>query len=328
MKIHDKLFCVISILRCRFLKQRVPLAVRWQLTDRCTLKCRYCNIWKTRSEELGFDRIRRGIDSLAALGMKRVSFSGGEALLRNDIGEIVRYAVKKNIYPEMNTNGTLVINKIDVVKQLDYLKISFDGPESVHDYLRGKGSYRSVMEAAEECRKRGVAFGFATTLTRYNIEAIPEILKVARRFNTIVAFQPLKQLYRGVENITEIAPEQEGYRKAVSILLAEKLSGNRNIRNSPAGLRHIYNWPRYKRLACRAGKIFCIINVNGDICPCDRIHYDRSLPNIAAGNMREALAQLPEVHCEGCGFCGSLELNYLMSFKIEILSSIKRIIDG
>ncbi|MDD5746894.1 MAG: radical SAM protein, partial [Candidatus Omnitrophica bacterium] len=269
MKAKDKIACLGSIVRCRFLKQRIPLAVRWQLTNRCTLRCRYCKVWQTPGKEPGFDTVRRGIDVLTELGMKRISLSGGEVLLRDDIDEIVRYAVSKKIYPEMNTNGTLVKKKIDVVKQLDYLKISFDGPETVHDHLRGKGSYRGVMEAAEECRRQGVAFGFATTLTKYNIGSLGEILDAAKRFNTIVAFQPLKQLYRGVDDISEMAPEAGPYKEAVTRLLAAKLSGNKNIRNSVRGLRHIYHWPRYERLTCYAGKIFCIIDTNGDICPCD-----------------------------------------------------------
>jgi len=151
-------------------------------------------------------------------------------------------------------------------------------------------------------------------------------LNVAKRFNTIVAFQPLKQLYRGVDNITDMAPDRESYQRAVNRLLAAKLSGNKNIRNSVPGLRHILHWPRYERLVCRAGKIFCIIDTNGDICPCDRIRYEHPLPNITEPDIAAALRRLPEVRCSGCGFCGSLELNYLMSFRTGILSSIKKII--
>ncbi|MBI4846243.1 MAG: radical SAM protein [Candidatus Omnitrophica bacterium] len=326
MKIKDKISCAVSVFKCLLLKKNIPLAVRWQLTNRCTLQCRYCRLWNTPAKELNVHDIIRGIDALARLGTKRISFSGGEALLRNDIEEILRYTVEKKIYPEMNTNGTLVKEKINVLKYVDFLKISLDGPEKVHDFLRGKGSYLKVIEAADACMRHGINFGFATTLTKYNIDSVDEILKLARRYNTIVAFQPLKKLYRGFENISELMMEESYFKKAVDNLLLEKASGNKNIRNSLLGLKHIYNWPRYNKLKCYAGKIFCIIDVNGDICPCDRISYNCSLPNITNMSIKNALSLLPEVYCDGCGFCGALELDYLMKLRLNVLLSIKKII--
>ncbi|MFH1061641.1 MAG: radical SAM protein [Candidatus Omnitrophota bacterium] len=326
MRTKDKILCLWSIGKCRFFRKRVPLAVRWQLTNRCTLRCRYCNVWKTHCDELDFDTVAKGIDALAKLGTKRISYSGGDVLLRDDFEKILKHTSLRKIYSEMNSNGVMVKEKIKLLKYLDFIKLSLDGPEDSHDFLRGNGSYRKVMQAADACVTEGIKFGFTTTLTKYNIDKLDEILKIAKYYNTIVAFQPLKKLYRGLENIDELIPDEGYFKKAIDGLISKKLSGNKNIRNSLLGLRHVYNCPKYKKLKCYAGWIFCIINPDGQMCACDRISYDRELPNITSLSVKEALARLPEVHCNGCGFCGSLELNYLMSFKTKVLASIEKII--
>jgi MoaA/NifB/PqqE/SkfB family radical SAM enzyme len=326
MRTKDKILCLWSIGKARVFRKRIPLAVRWQLTNRCTLRCRYCNLWKTHCSELDFDAVAKGIDALAKLGTKRISYSGGDVLLRDDFEKILKHTSLRNIYSEMNSNGVMIKEKIKSLKYLDFIKLSLDGPEDIHDFLRGNGSYLKVMQAADACLSEGIKFGFATTLTKHNIDRLNEILKIAKQYNTIVAFQPLKKLYRGIENIDELVSDEGDFKKAIDGLISKKLSGNKNIRNSLLGLRHIYNWPKYKKLKCYAGWIFCIINPDGQMCACDRINYDRELPNITTISVKQALSKLPEVHCSGCGFCGSLELNYLMSFKTKVLFSIEKII--
>ncbi len=62
-----------------------PYAATIKLTERCNSKCITCNYWQKKTEDLidtktAVDFIR----DLARLGVKRIRFSGGEPLLRND----------------------------------------------------------------------------------------------------------------------------------------------------------------------------------------------------------------------------------------------------
>lgn len=222
MLIKDKLSCACSVLRCRVFKQRIPIAVRWQLTNRCTLNCVYCNIWNTRAQELSYEEVVKVIDELAQIGTKRISFSGGEPLLREDIAEIIAYCRNKNIYPEMNSNGTLIPDNIDVIRGLDFLKLSLDGPEDAHDLLRGKGSYRKVINAADACESEKIKFGFACTLTKHNIHNLDFMLELADKYQTIVAFQPIKKIYRGVEDISGLVPDIKDFKQAITKLIKSK----------------------------------------------------------------------------------------------------------
>lgn len=328
MRLRDKIQSFKAVLKVRVLHKRVPLAVRFQVTNHCTLHCKYCNLWQTKTKELSTQEIIDIIGELLKLGTKRISFSGGEPLLRTDIGEIITYCKKNYIYPEMNSNGTLVPERIEVIKKVAFLKLSLDGPEDVHDATRGKGSYQKVIKAADAAFENKISFGFACTLTKYNINSLDHVLDVAKKYDSIVAFQPLKQIYGGAKDIKDLAPSEDEFRKAIGNLISKKMSGNKNFRNSLVGLRHIYNWPRYKNIKCWAGWIFCIINTNGDLFPCDRISYNLQPPNCISLGVKNAIKVFPEVHCSGCGFCGALELNYLMRFRIDVLPSIRKIINA
>ena len=77
----------------------------------------------------------------------------------------------------MNSNGTLVPDCIDNIRELDFLKLSLDGPKSVHDLLRGKGSYEKVIKAADVCHREKIKFGFACTLTKYNINKSYDLVR-------------------------------------------------------------------------------------------------------------------------------------------------------
>jgi pyrroloquinoline quinone biosynthesis protein E len=322
MRIKNKKQAFCSYLKVRFLRRRVPLAVRWQLTHRCVLKCKYCNVWKTAADELRLDQIILILDEMAALGTQTISFSGGEPMLRKDIGLILEETAKRGISTEMNSTGIGIPENMDKLKYLDFLKISVDGPEETHDLVRGKNAFKAALAAARAAQANHLRFIFSTTLTKYNIKDVDYLLGLAREFRTLVAFQPLKSLYRGVKDVSSLEPEKKDYDQALQKLVEHKRRGNPHLRNSLIGLRHISSWPKYPALKCWAGRIFCILNTDGTLVPCDRIAYNVGLLNCVDAGFTKAFFSLPEARCGGCGFCGVLELNFLMSFKFGTLKSI------
>ena len=326
MRVKNKLQAFRLFCQCRFLGRKVPLAVRWQLTNRCVARCKYCAVWQTPEKEMTIDQITAILDEMAAMGTQTISFSGGEPMLRKDIGRILEETAKRGISTEMNSTGWGIPENILQLKHLDFLKISLDGPQTVHDEVRGEHSFRDAMAAAEAARAHKLKFVFSTTLTKFNIKEVDFLLGTAKRFNTLVAFQPLKGLYRGVKDVGALAPSKEDFAAVIRQLAEAKKSGSPHLRNSLIGLEHIAHWPDYPRLECWAGRIFCILNTNGTLMPCDRIAYPVQLPNCLDAGFRKAFLSLPKTSCGGCGFCGVLELNFLMSFKFGTLKSIYDII--
>jgi MoaA/NifB/PqqE/SkfB family radical SAM enzyme len=288
----------------------------------------YCNIWAEEPvRELPTAQIFTIIDDLRKQGTQTISFSGGEPLLREDMGEILNYCHKKDISTSMNSSGGLVAQKINQIQTLGLLKLRLDGPEEIHDKIANhKGSYQQVLQAIKAAQDSKVKTIFTATLTKYNISHLSFIMETARKYNTLVAFQPLKRLSKGLEHLEDVMPEEKEYKQAVSGLIALKRSGDESMRNSLYELEHIYHWPHYKNLRCWAGWVFCMIGVYGELYSCDRVQYKADLPNCVSLGFKKAFDNLPlTINCEGCGFCGTLELNFLLSLKLGIIGTIRKI---
>jgi len=329
MNLKSKFESGLSVFMVRMFQRRIPVAVRIELSNRCPNRCLYCNIWNTKQKEMTTEQVFKLLYELKQMGTKRISFSGGEPLLRDDIGEIIDYCDSLGMVPEMNSRGFLIDEKIDRIRKVKLLKISIDGPKEIHDYLSGrKNSFEEAVHTLKLAEKNGIKTIITVTITKQNIEYFDFLIDMAKKYNSMIAFQPLKLLSRGVSSMDNIWPEPEEYTKAISKLINYKLHKNGIMRNSLIGLKHIYHWPDYPKLKCSAGRLFCIIDTDGTVYPCDRIQYKEELPNCIELGFKQAWQKLKNVklRCNGCGFCGSLELNFLYNFKFRVLDTIFKLV--
>lgn len=164
-----------------------PPVVIWNLLRRCNLTCKHCYATSADSEfrdELETAEAFKVIDDLHAAGVRVLILSGGEPLLRKDIFELSDYARDKGFFVALSTNGTLIdernIEQI-VAARYDYVGISIDGLEAVHDDWRQlKGSFAASMHAIDLCRQHDIRVGLRTTLTQNNYPQLPAILELMR----------------------------------------------------------------------------------------------------------------------------------------------------
>lgn len=327
MNLLQKAGAAAGLARVRFLGERVPVAARINLNNRCHSRCRYCAFWYTPSEEMGTDEVCGVIRDLARLGTKRLSISGGEPMLRDDIGAIIDCAAGAGISPDMNTSGYLFREKRAALRRLDLVKLSIDGREEVHDQVRGRaGAFRELEDAIQIARELGLKLSFAMTLTRQSLGEIPFVVDFARRHETFVAVQPVMAHTHAHARVRETYPARGEYQVALATLREQKRRYPDAVRNSWAGIEYISRWPDFSGLECAAGEVFVIVEPNGDVVPCDRITYDEPIPSARELGVEGALQQLPAVRCNGCGYCGSLELNMLMATRLGSVQSILRVI--
>jgi len=324
MKIKNKISAVISIIKVKFFKRKIPLAVSWSLTNRCNFKCRYCNIYNLKSKELTTKQIFSVIDELAKMGTQRISLIGGEPLLRNDIGQIIDYCKNYDFHVTLTSNGALVPKKINEIKKANLLKLSFDGPKKIHDFMRQKGSYLDVLKAIEVAKNNNTKVMLNTTLTKYNLNHINFILETARRLDTNVKFQPVNNICSYSEkHLESLSPETNEYRKAIDKLIILKKS-NKQIVNSLKGLKYMHDWPNTKTLKCYAGKIICRIASNGNVYPCTIMENKTKRLNCLDMGFKKAFDNLPRVSCRTCWCSSTLELNSLLSFNLKTIFNLKK----
>lgn len=136
---------------------RFPKSVSFTITNACNLRCSMCGQW---SEE-GYMHDRKGrlkqemeladwerlVDELAVHNVPSVLLRGGEPLLFPGIMGLLEYMGSKGIFTSIDTNGTMLKEyAADIVRIGNiHLTISVDGPEEVHDAVRGvKGCFNRI----------------------------------------------------------------------------------------------------------------------------------------------------------------------------------------
>ncbi len=162
-----------------------PLHVKIKLIFGCNLKCQMCNHWRERREApLPIARFHTLLAELAALGCRKVHFSGGEPLLRPQAVDLVAYTTALGMRPSMTSNGTLIDKaqaRALVAAGLRAVNISLDSPErKIHDRVRGvPGAWKSTTRAIRELRramcKGKPAIRINTVVNRLNYRTLAEL---------------------------------------------------------------------------------------------------------------------------------------------------------
>ncbi len=296
--------------------------VSWYLTYKCNYNCIYCDIPRLYSgEELDTVQIFRIIDELNTMGVGIISFCGGEPLLRDDLAEIINYCGFKDIDVQIISNGSLVPEKIEWLRNLHMLKLSFDGPDFIHDKLRGVGSYKAVMEAVTAAKKYKTKAVFNTTLSRLNLPYIEFIINKSRELEVPVIFSPLKYNHAGNKDIEELMPRPGFYKEKIKYLIGEA-KRNKHIINSLAVLRYLELYPEGRQFkSCIAGRIFCHISPNGDMHPCV-LTAIKNPPNCIKDGVEKSFRLLPLCGCSHCWCVGALEVNMVYSFSPSALFKV------
>ena len=170
----------------------------WESTIRCNLSCAHCR----RIEEdeavdtdLTTAQAMQLIDQLAQVGqaqdfMPILVFSGGEPLCRNDIFELIDYAVTKGVKPALATNGTLIDKAIAArVKAagVERVSVSLDGATGeIHNKLRMlEGSFEAAVNGIKYLRQFDVPFQINMTITRYNAHQLDDIFTLAEKLGAV-----------------------------------------------------------------------------------------------------------------------------------------------
>jgi MoaA/NifB/PqqE/SkfB family radical SAM enzyme len=153
------------------------------LTRRCNFRCRGCTVWQQQDlRELPTEQVKKGLNILRELGVVDLVLSGGNPLLRDDIGGIIRHA-SESFITTVYDNGSMAVEKIEALRHADFVAISIDSlnPEK-NDYIRGvKGAWSTAMQAVEELHKNGISVGVAPTISQFNLY---EILDLTRYFTS------------------------------------------------------------------------------------------------------------------------------------------------
>ena len=180
----------------------------WNFTNRCNLSCLHCYSKATldSTDTLTTEDIMATLPKLKENGVKFLIFSGGEPLTRKDIYLIAQRCRELGIVTYLSTNGLYVkhSNAKQILDTFNYIGISIDGSEEVHDRFRGlKGSFRASMEAVDLLNSYNLTkVGIRFTITKDTYDDLEFIFELAEKHNIPkVYISHLVYSGRGLENL-------------------------------------------------------------------------------------------------------------------------------
>lgn len=308
------------------LGRRRPVNVMVSVTDRCPSRCTYCQIPERGRPDLTTEQWKELLRQMRSAGTQRIGVWGGEPLMRRDIVELCEYAQSLGMYVSVDSNGYLLPARSELLDHIDHLVLAFDGPREAHDANREQGSFDKVTKAMETAAGR-TRLWTITVLTRNNIGHLDYIMDTAGKYGFLTTFQTLHHNEKLGGDTSGLMPTREEYAEALDKLLKMKRDGA-PIANSSRYLRSLAEWPDFSAtrlerafhgVSCRAGRMYCNIDVDGRVYPCSLlIGIYPEAENALEVGFAEAFRAAGELPCQACTASCYTEYNYLYSLSIPV----------
>lgn len=181
------------------------------VTDRCNLRCGHCWIMPHYQPEARGHRaiklkyLKHAFVEAKGIGLGNVKLTGGEPFLRKDILDIISFLSYHNIEVDIETNGTLLDEKIiKFLKEnkVNQISVSLDAAsEDIHDSIRGvRGSFKKTYNNLLLLKKYGINTQIIMTLHQGNVHEIEGLLRLADEARVdSLKINPLIPCGRGLE---------------------------------------------------------------------------------------------------------------------------------
>jgi radical SAM protein with 4Fe4S-binding SPASM domain len=229
------------------------------------------------SQEMSLFEIRQGIGEVWAMIQAwseayEISFSpsfnvtGGEPFLRADLFKILEDMGRKGFDLYLLSNGIL-INRDKAVRLADLgikgVQISLEGPEEIHESIRGKGSFSASLKGIAHLISEGITVTLNMTLSELNAGNISEMVELTKSLG-------LNRL-----GFSRLVPSGKGAGLLPYTLSRENVE---DLGDVPLG-------------GCAAGVSGLTILPDGTITPCRRLPV--SVGNIRKDSLRELWVTSP-----------------------------------
>jgi radical SAM protein with 4Fe4S-binding SPASM domain len=256
-----------------------PTEVHFAVTNRCSARCEHCYMDGGEKDEgeLDTEEFKRALDILAEMKVFHIALGGGEALEREDLFEIARYAREKGLVPNLTVSG-LNINPETAQKLALFgqVNISMDGVGDMYAVHRGKDMFDAADNALNYLTAAGVSTGINCVVGRHNFDALPELFRYAKKKKlNEIEFLRLKPSGRGKEVFKNERTTFEQDIKLVPMLAkwSRKTGITAKIDCSFVPM-YCYHKPPLEVLdsmatyGCEAGNVLLGIRSNGSVAGC------------------------------------------------------------
>ncbi len=318
----------------KLLNRKLPRIVVLVVNNACNFKCKYCfgsYHRRNASEDFTSMELKEIIDDLDRNGTMYATVHGGETLLRNDIGEIVRYMKDKGWCVNLITNGTLLAQKIEEIKMVDGLCISLDGREENNDLNRGRGTYNKALQAIKVAKGYDIPLRVQSTLTKHTFGDIRYMAELAEELSFHLEFSIL---FPSTPEVEELSLSDEEVRSAIREIITVKREGF-PVFISDESLNLALNWPvsfstptltkedlppGVKPIPCGYTRHKFTIDADGRAFPCFPLMNTFDALNVKAVGVKRAFEHVVEdTRCVLCPFLTQNDWSFMMTLSPSFL---------
>jgi radical SAM protein with 4Fe4S-binding SPASM domain len=298
-----------------------------EVTSRCNALCEHCGSRcgeDFKEDEISAECLKKTLKEIAeAYNPKDIllNVTGGEPLMRNDLFEILQYAVDLGFRWGMTSNGML-INE-DILRKMDEtnmetISISLDGMKETHESFRKvPGSFDRIIENIKKLQQvPSIKIVQVTTVVnKKNIHELDDIYKLMQDLD-VISWRVLNvdPIGRAKDN-SDILLDAADYRYLFNYIKEKREEGL--IENVEYGCSHYLGLNLEKELRdtyfiCTTGLYVASILSNGDIFVCPDVERR---PELIQGNIKtdsfvdvwenkfEIFRNENRTKCSKCGAC-------------------------
>ena len=289
--------------------------LQWHITHRCDLHCRHCydrsdrkDVESSQGLEI-LDQMRRFCRDHHVGG--QVSFSGGNPFLHPDFLTLYQAAHERNLNLAILGNPVSEAH-LDAILQIAepaFFQISLEGLEEHNDHIRGKGSYRSVLEFLDLLKKKKIYSMVMLTLTRANLDQVLPLAEILRDRGDLFTYNRLAMVGEGAN--LEAPQAKEYHRFVIDYLKARNTNPIMAFKDSLINIeleKQQHNlFGGCTGFGCGAAFNFV------SLLPDGQVHACRKLPSLIGNLNRQTLHEIyhsPEAqrYRQGCQECSDCHL--------------------
>lgn len=256
-------------------KQPVLRGIEFSVSNDCNASCDHCSamdLMEAQEQVLDVPTIERVLDECIRLGALNINFTGGEALMRPQIWDILKVAQPERVVLSLATNGMMLTE--DVVRRLrDHkvriLSVGLDSARAdVHDARKQRtGAFEKLMDGVDRARAAGIEVYLCTVVTRENLADGDawEMVKLAEERGCILTVNIACAVgnWKEDRDVMLRAPEIEAYERMLEVPHVRWEGGSNYLdEGCPAGIEKLY------------------VTAAGEVTPCPRAH-------VSFGNVRD-----------------------------------------
>lgn len=281
--------------------------IQWHLTERCNLRCTHCYQSDRKTKELTFPEIKKVIgdvsdmlkywsDHYGITFSPSMNVTGGEPFLRRDIFEILEEIVQQGFDTYLLSNGTMVDGgKARVLSEMNVkgVQVSLEGPEEVHEMIRGKGSFSSSLKGVEHLLNAKIPVTLNVTLSALNADYFMDMVMLASSCGVQrLGFSRLVPSGRGI-GLLDSMLKKERVKELYEAIFSMNKDGLDIVTGDPVAsqMRTLCDEDAIDSIpngGCAAGVSGLTFLPDGTIMPCRRLNL--LIGNVLKDSLREVWA--------------------------------------